>query len=150
VLFRSHFNYRYKLPDKEDLDSLIKGWWVETSEQEAKEFFTYQLISGDRGDNIITPFPENCGLSNKHLTMDLVLKGYIEGLSYTTPSGLNKNASGLGVTLGMESFYTTYKLIKLLSKEQDYNLNNLEVPPSITELIIEVPESTTYEIPPIF
>ena len=48
----SHFNYSYKLLDKTNPDSLIKGWWVVTSKEEAELFKLYQLIAGDTNDGV--------------------------------------------------------------------------------------------------
>lgn len=41
-----HFNYTYKLEDKSDINSIIKGWWVTTTEEEARQFSHYQMIVG--------------------------------------------------------------------------------------------------------
>lgn len=42
-----HLNFSYKLTDKEDLDSLVKGWWIETTPEQAKSFKIKQLIMGE-------------------------------------------------------------------------------------------------------
>ena len=43
-----HFNYTYKLESEDNPNSVIKGWWVETSVEDAIEFINYQLRVGYR------------------------------------------------------------------------------------------------------
>jgi len=52
-----HFNYTYRLEDKSNPDSVIKGWWVTTNEEEAAQFPLYQLIVGKL---LLTLNPSNC------------------------------------------------------------------------------------------
>lgn len=47
-----HFNYSYKLEDKIDLNSIIKGWWVETTQEDVTKFYGKQLLMGDSTDGI--------------------------------------------------------------------------------------------------
>ena len=47
-----HFNYTYKLEDKSNPDSIIKGWWVETSLLSAYDFIWKQVLMGDAADNV--------------------------------------------------------------------------------------------------
>lgn len=138
-----HFNYSYKLPDKDDLDSLIKGWWVDVTQEEADEYFKYLLIAGDTSDNILTPFPENCAKANKILTIEEILSGYINGLPYTTPSGQKKFRAGLGASEGYKLFDMNYKLLSLLITESDYNKYGLESPGAIDSYLIDIEKNTT-------
>lgn len=47
-----HFNYTYKLEDKNNPDSLIKGKWIKTSIDDAIQFIEYQILIGDKTDGI--------------------------------------------------------------------------------------------------
>jgi 5'-3' exonuclease len=47
-----HFNYSYKLQDKADLTSVVKGWFVETSIEDSYRFKAKQLLMGDSADGI--------------------------------------------------------------------------------------------------
>jgi hypothetical protein len=47
-----HFNYSYKLEDKNNQESVVKGWWVETLPEDADNFLKMQMIVGDTADGI--------------------------------------------------------------------------------------------------
>ena len=120
-----HFNYTYRsvdsvgeIPEKSVVEfNTLKGWWVETSEEEARQYFSYLMIGGDASDNILTPFPANCAEYNHCSITDDVLNGYINGFNYITPSGQKKFKGGLGVIEGTELFNLNYRLISLLNKD---------------------------------
>lgn len=137
-----NFNYSYNLPDKMNSSSLIKGWWEETTGIAADEFLTYQMIAGDTSDNIITPFPENCAIHNQSLKLHEVLVGYIDGLSYTTPSGQKKFKEGLGVAKGIYEFQKNYRLLHLLNCDEDFMREVGTLPPNIVSIIQEIPKET--------
>lgn len=42
-----HFNYSYFLPDRNNIESLVKGSWVETDESSANDFMKMQMIVGE-------------------------------------------------------------------------------------------------------
>ena len=44
---KGHFNYTYKLEEKNNPESVTKGWWVETSIEDANRFRRMQLIVGE-------------------------------------------------------------------------------------------------------
>lgn len=48
-----HFNYNYYLEDKNVLESLVKGKWIETSKYDASVFLKSQMVIGDSADGII-------------------------------------------------------------------------------------------------
>jgi hypothetical protein len=48
----THFNYTYRLEDKENPDSLIKGTWVVTEKEDADMDIWYKMIEGDASDGI--------------------------------------------------------------------------------------------------
>jgi 5'-3' exonuclease len=47
-----HYNYSYKLEDKDDPNSIIKGWWIETNKDEAIVSFWKSVIYGDQTDGV--------------------------------------------------------------------------------------------------
>lgn len=111
----THYNYR-----KDD--------FVTTLSDEIDPYFKKQLISGQTKDNILTSFPESCGEFHKDLDFDEILIGYIDGFQYETPTKIKKTKDGLGVSEGIKRFALNYRLLKLLSTEEDYQNENLPVP----------------------
>lgn len=118
-----HFNYTYKLEDKDNPDSLIKGWWVETSGIDAIRFRHKQCLIGDTSDNIKTPFPESAGdwFVKSGLTFGYLLEAYILGFNYETPTGMKKFAKGYGTSKGLYEFQKNYRLLHLLETNEDFN-----------------------------
>ena len=131
-----HFNYSYKLENKDDPNSVIKGWWIETDEEDAINFKLWQLIAGDSTDNIVTPFPENCANYVTEGDTDLlgILGGYIEGFDYRTPTGLVKFKEGFGISKGIYEFQKNYRLLHLLDCDEDFYREVQELPESPTIL----------------
>jgi hypothetical protein len=126
-----HFNYTYRLEEKGNPDSVIKGWWVETTIGDSELFKINQLIQGDPGDNIKTPFPENCAnynTSNVILTLPEVLDGYINGLYYETPTKKKKFGKGFGLSQGIYEFQKNYRLLHMLNCNEDFMREVGEIP----------------------
>jgi 5'-3' exonuclease len=106
-----HFNYSYKLEERDNPDSLIKGWWVETNQEDADNFVKMQTVIGDPGDSIY-------GLSGrgpaywKKISQDgapswgELLEEYIQH---------HKN-----VSLAVFEFQKNYRLLKLLEEDSDF------------------------------
>jgi len=129
-----HWNYTYKLTNEAKKESktnpeyvikdedIIKGWWVETKDEEANYFKLKQLIVGDSVDNIKTPFPESAGdwfVKNKMNFNDIV-SAYILGFNYETPTGIKKYVKGLGTAWGLHQLNVNYKLLHLLENDSDF------------------------------
>lgn len=135
-----HFNYTYKLEDKSNPDSLVKGWWIETTLNDSLRHRNYQLISGDASDNVITPFPDNCGIYNStemSLNLYQILDGYTDGLGYNTPkTHQSKFVKGLGLMKGIDAFRKTYRLLHLLETDEEFIEEIGQIPqlPKIIEL----------------
>ena len=131
-----HFNYTYKLENKDNPDSVIKGWWVETTKEEASNFKLWQLIVGDSSDNVTTPFPENCANWIVEGDADLlsILGGYIEGFDYRTPKGQIKFKEGYGISKGIYEYQKNYRLLHLLDCDEDFYREVQELPESPTVL----------------
>lgn len=117
-----HFNYSYKLLEKENPESIVKGTWIETTEEEANSFRLRQLIIGDASDSILTPFPESAGewfVKNNMNFMDVV-SAYINGFNYKTFTGKDKFVKGFGIAQGLYELQKNFRLLKLLDTEADY------------------------------
>jgi hypothetical protein len=145
-----HFNYSYKLKDdikalvKEDVlyqikkEGVIKGWWIETNDEEANYFKLKQLISGDTADGIKTLFPKNAGdwfVKNK-MNFNDVVSAYILGFNYETPTGIKKYKKGFGTSLGLFELVKNYRLLHMLESDEDFmrEVGKLPTFPIITEI----------------
>lgn len=137
-----HFNYTYKLQDKEDLNSLVEGWFVETSSNYASKFFWKQMLMGDSADNIL-----GCG---KKVVKEYKT-GKKKGLSYEAREGIGPKAadriiqesSGIenyekivldeyikmfGIKDGAREFCENYDLLKLLTTDGEFLKHSNGIP----------------------
>lgn len=132
----NHFNYTYKLENKDDPGSLVKGWWVKTCITDVLKFKNMQLIIGDNADGVKTPFPENCGIYHQNIDISQILYGYIWGMYYETPKGHIKTVEGLGVSKGIYEFQKNYRLLHMLNCDEDFMREIGRIPsfPEITEV----------------
>lgn len=105
-----HFNYSYKLIDKEDPGSVVRGWWVETSVEDAIKFSKMQMIVGDTADNI--PGLEGRGIKYwEKISLEFV-PTYEDILSeYVVKYGLSE---------GIYRFQLNYRLLHLLNCDADF------------------------------
>ena len=118
---KGHFNYSYSLENREDPDSLIKGWWIETNFKTAKTNFWISLITGDTADGIPgiprkgIKYAEKLleGLSDDIPPMEIILQEYIKHFGEAT---------------GIFEFQKNYRLLKLLNCEEDYGREGLKSP----------------------
>lgn len=105
-----HFNYSYKLENKEDPSSTVKGWWVETTYDQSSEFVRMQMIVGDTADNV--PGIEGRGIK------------YWEKISVnSSPSYtdiLTEYFEKYGVEQGIYNFQRNYRVLRLLCNDQDF------------------------------
>ena len=136
-----HFNYTYYLEDKKKPESLVKGTWVETSEEESNYFKLKQLMIGDVSDNIKTPFPESAGdwfVKNK-MNFNDVVSAYILGFNYETKTGMKKFVKGMGTTVGLIELAKNYRLLHLLESDEDFIREVGKVPwfPIISKVLKE-------------
>lgn len=125
-----HFNYTYKPEDKENPESIIKGYWVTTTPEESEFNFIKQVLTGDTSDSVITPFPDSAGewfVLNKMDFTDLV-KAYMFGLRYKTFTGKDKFVAGYGPIKGIYELNKNLKLLKLLDTPEDYEREKLPIP----------------------
>ena len=109
---KGHFNYSYALANKEDPDSLLKGWWVSTPEDEADYNFWVSMISGDVSDGI-TGIPKKGPKAAEKLLKDQDYHDYPTIV-------LNAFMGNYGVSQGIFEFQKTFRALHLLRTEEDY------------------------------
>ena len=136
-----HFNYTYKLTDKNDPNSVIKGWWVETSEAESDDFKRMQVVVGDITDGI-------SGLKGKGI------KFYEKISKEIKPSFgelLQLYCVEYGQAQGIFEFQKNYRLLHLLNTDEDFEREIGQLPelPEIREvnfkpLIPEIDNDLTF------
>lgn len=136
-----HFNYTYKLEDKDNPNSVIKGWWVETSEAESDDFKRMQVVVGDVTDEV-------SGLKGKGI------KFYEKISKEIKPSYgelLQLYCVEYGQAQGIFEFQKNYRLLHLLSTDEDFEREIGQLPelPEIREvnfkpLIPEVADDITF------
>jgi len=114
-----HFNYYYKLEDKTDVNSLIKGWWVETTTKEAHTNFWKSMITGDVSDGIkglegkgekffeklIVPIKLSDNSILQQPYYQLILASYLEQY---------------GFAQGIFNFQKNYRLLHMLDCDEDF------------------------------
>lgn len=136
-----HFNYSYKLEDKYNPNSVIKGWWVETSEAESDDFKRMQVVVGDVTDGV-------SGLKDKGI------KFYEKISKEIKPSYgelLQLYCVEYGQAQGIFEFQKNYRLLHLLNTDEDFEREIGQLPelPEIREvnfkpLIPEVADDITF------
>jgi hypothetical protein len=118
-----HFNYTYRLEEKDNPESLVKGWWVETKVNDAMNFRFQQLICGDTSDGI--KGIEGKGIkffeSIKDWDLCMILEWYLKVY---------------GQAKGIFEFQKNYRLLHLLDCDEDFirEVNELPELPHINEL----------------
>ena len=120
-----NFNYTYKLEDKTKPESLVKGWWVETSVEDASFFIWEQMIMNDNSDGIKGIYGKGKAWCDKnfagkslkevqHLVFDEYIKEY-------------------GTEQGIHNFQKNFKLLHLLSSDEDF-IREVGVLPTFPEI----------------
>ena len=135
----THFNYSYKLMDKENPESVIKGWWVTTTEEEANTFKNIQLLMGDSTDGITgipgvgikgaEKFIQETSVNSEFLP-ERILSKYI---SYYH-----------SVSQGIYEFQKNYRLLHLLTTNEDFMQEIGELPLELVANIIKKEETEYY------
>lgn len=136
-----HFNYTYKLGGKYNPNSVIKGWWVETSEAESDDFKRMQVVVGDVTDGV-------SALKGKGI------KFYEKISKEIKPSYgelLQLYCVEYGQAQGIFEFQKNYRLLHLLNTDEDFEREIGQLPelPEIREvnfkpLIPEVADDITF------
>lgn len=123
-----HFNYSYKLEDKYNPNSVIKGWWVETSEAESDDFKRMQVVVGDVTDGV-------SGLKGKGIEFYEKISKEIKP-SYGEL--LQLYCVEYGQAQGIFEFQKNYRLLHLLNTDEDFEREIGQLPelPEIREVIL--------------
>ena len=108
-----HFNYSYKLPDKNNPDSVIKGFWIETSEDEAKINFWKSMITGDPSDNI-PGLPGKGKAYAEHLYKDIAVWDMPTLCTEAYQSYYKNEAKAIF------EFQKNYRLLHMLNSDEDF------------------------------
>lgn len=119
-----HFNYTYKVENKDKPEIVTKGWFVHTSYLDSIEFTRGQLIIGDSADGVIA-------LKGKG-------KAYWEknkGNLLTLPEILKEYINLYGEIQGVYEFQKTVRLLHILNCDSDFE-RELMFTPSINDLYI--------------
>jgi len=128
-----HFNYTYKLEDKSNPDSLIKGLWVDNSgiKPYDEQFLWYQMLTGDSAD----------GISGLHgvgpVTANAIIENAIKENSYLPEVILSRYITHhRNVPKAIFEFQKNYRLLHLLSTNLDFEREIGKLPqlPKIIEL----------------
>jgi len=123
-----HFNYTYRLEEKDNPGSLIKGWWVETEKKDCMKFQLMQLICGDTTDGIK-------GIEGKGIKYFEKIYDSIEFYSFDTV--LLQYIMTYGNSQGIYEFQKNYRLLHLLDCDRDFEREVGELPelPHINEVV---------------
>ena len=131
-----HFNYTYKLGEKDNPDSLIKGSWIDVSIEDCKQFQLYQLIYGDSTDCV-------SGLKGNGPAFFKSIQSNLKHVSDI----LYYYIALYGDSEGIYQFQLNYRLLTLLSTDEDYIREIGELPqlPNIlkSEDYLPTTENTT-------
>lgn len=139
-------NKEYKALESE----IVKGWMVETNDESANYFRLKQLIIGDNGDNIKTPFPDSAGdwFVKNRMNFNDVVSAYILGFNYETHKGMKKFVKGFGTTIGLFELAKNYRLLKMLDSDENFMREIGQVPPMPTIIDVKslLPEPETKKV----
>jgi 5'-3' exonuclease len=128
-----HFNYSYKL-DKDNIssesESSIKGWWVETTQEESNQFYSKQLLMGDSADGISALN----GIGEVKAVK--ILKNWKEGNIETFILDYYIEYYKGDVPKAIFEFQKTYRLLHMLNCDEDFirEVGILPSFPVITEI----------------
>ena len=124
----THFNYTYKLEDKNDPESVVKGWNVETTLEEAYKFTLYQMVVGDNSDGIK-------GLEGKG--EKFFEKFFFDGM--TIPDIFKEYVGLYGMYKGIYEFQKNLRLLHMLDCNEDFlrEVGTLPTLPTINEVPVK-------------
>lgn len=140
-LWGSHYNYTYRLEDRDNPNSLIKGWWVETSESQADEYLRMQVICGDAGDNVGGLRGRGAAYWKK-ITVHNILSWGDLLQEYITH---HKD-----VATGVYEFQKNFRLLKLLDSDSDFFREVGYIPEFAYHKVIVNLEEIPIETNPVF
>lgn len=131
-IYGIHFNYSYKLENKDDPNSVIKGYWVENSKilTNCEVFKAKQLLMGDAADGV------GCLDKVGPVGADKILSQAQGNMNALIPIVFNEYISRMGISKGTYEFQKNYRLLHLLETDEDF-IREVGVLPSfpvITEI----------------
>jgi 5'-3' exonuclease len=109
-----HYNYTYKLEDKDNPNSVIKGWWVETAQEDVTDFYGKQLLMGDSADGI--PALNGVGEARAAKMLQNWQDGMLETFILDYYIGYYKG----NVPKAIFEFQKTYRLLHMLDCDEDF------------------------------
>ena len=123
-----HFNYSYKLEDKDNPESVVKGWWVETTDDEMQLNFWNSMVTGDTTDGIKGIEGKGIAFANKIYDVESVSLQYICLREYISKYGLSQ---------GIFEFQKNFRLLHLLTTDEDFlrEVGKLPEYPKVIEVI---------------
>lgn len=133
------FNYTYKLQDKDNPDSVIKGWWVRTPKEDVYINFWKSMVCGDATDGIKGIEGSGEAAFNK------MLKVCQEELIPIEDMVLTAYKKKYGLSQGIFEFQKNYRLLHLLDCDEDFYREVGELPmfPEIQEVTLPKEEVKT-------
>ena len=116
------FNYTYKLKDKEDTSSVIKGWWIRTPKEDIYTNFWKSMVCGDVTDGIKGIEGSGEAVFNKILKLCQDELFPIEDMVFTAYK------KRYGISQGIFEFQKNYRLLHLLDTDEDFIRETGELP----------------------
>lgn len=137
----NHFNYSYKLVDKDNPESVEKGWWVDTSKDKAEQFRWIQMLMGDNTDGI-RGVP-GTGIKGAEKIIEAIYSSNTP--QYYPEEILSRYISHYhSVSKGIYEFQKNYRLLHLLNTDEDYLQEVGELPKLLIANTIKKPEILEY------
>ena len=126
-----HFNYSYKLEDKDNPNSIIKGWWVNTALEDVTQFYGKQLLMGDSADGVTALN----GIGE--IRASKILENWQDGMLETFILDYYIEYYKGDVPKAIFEFQKTYRLLHMLDCDEDFMREVGKLPefPVITEVI---------------
>lgn len=107
-----HFNYSYKLLDKNNLDSVEKGWFVNTTDEEAEFNKWKQVLKGDSADGV-SGLPGIGEVKAIKILQESILAYSLNTLSKYIDFYQNEAS-------GIYEFQKNYRLLHILKDNDDF------------------------------
>jgi len=117
-----HFNYTYRLEEKGNPDSVIKGWWVSTNREDAYTNFWKSMVCGDSTDNI--KGIEGSG----EVAFNKILKTAKEEIIPVDILVFTAYRKKYGEAQGIYEFQKNYRLLHMLNCNEDFMREVGEIP----------------------
>lgn len=115
---QGHFNYSFKVEDKTVENSpIVRGWWIDTSIDEASEVFWTSMIAGDSSDGVPGIFKKGPKAAKK--LFDSIDSPIINDTIYSN-AVLDYFIEHYGVSKGIFEFQKHYRVLRLLQNDEEF------------------------------